>query len=58
VIAADEPCAQIAGRLQKGWIVVRAVDHSLFGPIAAERCLVHRKPVFTDGIHRVYGPPH
>jgi hypothetical protein len=39
-----------------GWIVVRRADRNLFGTLAAERCLAGVKPVFDDGIHRVYGP--
>jgi hypothetical protein len=56
VIPADEPCALVTGRLAHGWVVVRDVDRNLFGSLAAERCLARTKPVFTDGIHRVYGP--
>jgi hypothetical protein len=56
VIPADEPCPLVTARAANGWVVVRGVDRNLFGPLAAERCLIRVKPAFTDGIHRVYGP--
>jgi hypothetical protein len=56
VVPADAPCAAVLARMTRGWLVVRAVDRNLFGTLAAERCTVRLKPVFTDGIHRVYGP--
>ena len=56
IVPADEPCRLVTARLRRSWIVVRGVDRNLFGTLAAERCLANTKPVFSDGIHRVYGP--
>ena len=52
----DEPCPAVRERVTRGWVVVRGVDRKLFGALAAERCLATVKPIFDDGIHRVYGP--
>ena len=54
LVGPDEPCAQVTARLTRGWVVVRKVDRNLFGTLAAERCLAPLKPVYDDGIHRVY----
>jgi hypothetical protein len=56
LVAPDEPCAAVRARLRRGWVVVRGVDRNLFGTLAAERCLAGEKPLFDDGIQRVYGP--
>jgi hypothetical protein len=56
VVPADEPCPSVRMRVKRGWVVVRGADRNLFGPLAAETCLAGVRPVFTDGIHRVYGP--
>jgi hypothetical protein len=54
LIGADESCRQVLTRLTKGWVVVRDVDRTLFGTLPAEQCLAGVKPVYDDGIHRVY----
>jgi hypothetical protein len=54
-VAPGEPCSTVRARLQRGWVVVRGVDRNLFGTLAAERCLTGVKPLFDDGIQRVYG---
>jgi hypothetical protein len=55
LVAPDEPCAAVRDRLSRGWVVVRGVDRNLFGALAAEKCLAATKPVYDDGIQRVYG---
>jgi hypothetical protein len=54
LVKPDEPCAEVTARLKRGWVVVRNVDRKLFGTLAAERCLAPVKPVYDDGVHRVY----
>jgi hypothetical protein len=55
LVPPGEPCSAVRDRLTRGWVVVRGVDRNLFGTLAAERCLAAAKPVYDDGIQRVYG---
>jgi hypothetical protein len=55
LVGVNEPCASVHARLTRGWVVVRDADRKLFGTLAAERCLAGERPVFDDGVHRVYG---
>jgi hypothetical protein len=57
LVGPHEPCAAVRARLTDGWVAVRGVDRNLFGTLAAERCLAGLKPVYDDGVHRVYGGP-
>jgi hypothetical protein len=55
LVGGHETCAQVVNRARRGWLVVRGVDRTLFGTLPAEQCLAAYKPVYDDGVHRVYG---
>lgn len=55
LIGAHETCREVLTRAARGWLVVRDVDRTLFGTLPAEQCLAGVKPVYDDGVHRVYG---
>lgn len=55
LVRPGESCASVRARAARGWVVVRDADRKLFGALAAERCLAAARPVFDDGLHRVYG---
>jgi hypothetical protein len=65
VVGQSESCARVRARATRGWVVVRPVDPTpvpghpgMVFPIAgtAQFCLAGLRPLFDDGVYRIYGP--
>ena len=55
LVGQHESCAQIAGRLRRGFVIVSPMPRDLSPPQSIARCLARTRPAFVEGPYRVYG---